>query len=216
MIGNVWSRDWSPAMYFNSRYPPAAPKLRTPANKMVTNDPVITFSWDEAERGVYYQLQVARDSVFIKKVENLILSAGELEKILDFSLYGQGRYYWRVRAYDELNVKGKWSEVRMFKLDWTPPAIPLLYIPRDGAVKSKVPLFRWFAAAGANRYIFEYRANGQEDWIASAPTTLLYYKPAITESGAYDWRVRALDKAGNESVSVERMITINLPDAVSP
>lgn len=101
-------------------------------------------------------------------------------------------------------------------MDWTPPAVPRLYTPRDGVVKSKVPLFRWLSATGANRYIFEFRADGQEGWIASAQTTLLYYKPPITESGVYEWRVRAFDKAGNDSVSDERRITISLPDAASP
>jgi hypothetical protein len=32
----------------------------------------------------------------------------------------------------------------------------------------------------------------------------------------YEWRVRAFDKAGNDSVSDERRITISLPDAASP
>jgi len=30
----------------------------------------------------------------------------------------EGKYYWRVRAKNSLNVYGRWSPVRSFTIDW--------------------------------------------------------------------------------------------------
>lgn len=208
--GLTWSNEWSPTMSFLSRNPPAVPQLLAPAAK--ENLPVadVTLEWAAADRADFYLLQMATDPLFVNKTKET-LPPGALSKVL--TALSEGKYYWRVRGLHEVDgilVKGPWSEVRMFKVDLTPPATPALLRPRDGAVKEAVPAFAWYAAMGAKFYIFEYRTVG-DDWVSSAPLTMLSYKPPEMTEGVYEWRVRALDKAGNETPSLNRTVTIDLP-----
>ena len=100
-------------------------------------------------------------------------------------------------------------------MDGSLPAVPALLRPRDGAVKTAVPAFTWYAATGAKFYIFEYRPEesiDDEGWVSSAALTTLSYQPLEMTGDVYEWRVRALDKAGNVSLpSLTRTITLDLP-----
>jgi hypothetical protein len=209
--GDTWG-DWSPALMFYSKNPPVAPVQVSPLSGTVTNNNDVTLTWNAAKRGEYYQVQVAKDCLFVTLEVNEKLGEGILSKSLpDFA---DGQHYWRVRAYDEVNVKGKWSAVWSFKVDTKPPAVTALYKPKSGAVKTtSTPNFSWYAASGAKTYVFEYGTTpGFTTPTYSSPSlTVLSHKPPAMAEGTYYWRVRAFDKAGNESVSVERTITIDIP-----
>ena len=112
-----------------------------------------------------------------------------------------------------MNVKGKWSEVRSFKVDTKAPDVVILVSPKDGGIKTKTPTFYWLAAAGAKKYYFEYGTTPgfTTPVYSSAALTTLYFKPPAMGEGTYYWRIRAKDKAGNESMSLERRIIIDLP-----
>ncbi len=208
--GDTWG-DWLPALMFYSKNPPTAPELVSPLSGTITNDNDVTLTWNTAERGEYYRVQIAKDLLFTTTVLDETLGTGILSKSLpDFA---DGKYYWRVRAYDEVDAKGKWSAVWSFKVDTKPPAVTALYKPKNGAVKTSTPNFSWYAASGAKTYVFEYGTTpGFTTPTYSSPSlAVLSHKPPAMAEGTYYWRVRAFDKAGNESVSAERMITIDLP-----
>jgi len=211
--GLTWSGEWSPVLTFFSRYPPAAPVLSAPANKTHINAYEVTLEWLAADRAETYLLQVATNSMFIGKTKYTV-PATELQHIL--IKLPEGKYYWRVRGLREIDgvvVKGPWSAVWIFKVDRTAPAVPLLRRPKDGAVEAAIPLFTWYAATGAKTYIFEYRLKESSDpWQATIdPLTTISYQPPVMTEGVYEWRVRALDKAGNQSLSLVRTFTLDLP-----
>ena len=215
--GLTWSGEWSPVLTFFSRFPPAAPMLSAPASKSHTNADDVTLEWLAADRAETYLLQVATNSMFVGKTKYTV-PAAELQKVLEG--IPEGKYYWRVRGLREIDgavVKGPWSAVWIFKVDRTAPAAPVLARPKDGAVKESVPAFAWYAASGAKFYIFEYRPAGgtEADWVSSASLSVLSYQPLEMKEGVYEWRVRALDKAGNQSQSLIRTFTLELPWPIS-
>jgi len=168
--GDTWG-DWSPALMFYSKNPPTAPELLSPLSGTITNDNDVTLTWVAAERGDHYRVQIAKDLLFTTTVLDETLGTGILSKSLpDFA---DGKYYWRVRAYDEVDAKGKWSAVWSFKVDTKPPAVTALYKPNDGKVKTSTPSFSRYAASGANTYVFEYGTT-------PGFTTPAYSSPSLT------------------------------------
>lgn len=211
-FGTTWG-DWSPTLKFFAKNPPAVPDLESPVNGYITNQPGFPLSWKTALRGDHYQVQVAKDSLFTMIVKSETLLPGVTTYPAPGGAWADGQYYWRVRAFDEVNVKGKWSEVRSFKVDTKAPNVTILVSPKDGGVKAKTPTFYWLVAAGAKKYYFEYGTTPgftMPEYTSPALTTL-YFKPPAMAEGTYYWRIRAKDKAGNESLSVERRIIIDLP-----
>ncbi|MEO0053850.1 MAG: hypothetical protein ABIK22_06850, partial [candidate division WOR-3 bacterium] len=85
--------------------------LNSPVGETVaTGD--ITFSWQTQQPAVSYILQVASDSNFRKIVieETVNITSANLHFKTD------GRYWWRVRACNESNIWGFWSEAASFIL----------------------------------------------------------------------------------------------------
>ncbi len=85
--------------------------LNSPVGETVaTGD--ITFSWQTQQPAVSYILQVASDSNFRKIVieETVNTTSANLHFKTD------GRYWWRVRACNESNIWGFWSEAASFIL----------------------------------------------------------------------------------------------------
>ncbi len=202
-FGSTWG-DWSPTLKFFAKNPPAIPVLDSPVSGYITNQPGFPLTWKTALRGDHYQVQVAKDALFTVIVKSETLLPGVTTYPAPGGAWADGQYYWRVRAYDEVNVKGKWSEVRSFKVDTKAPDVVILVSPKDGGIKAKTPTFYWLAAAGAKKYYFEYGTTPgfTTPVYSSADLTTLYFKPPAMGEGTYYWRIRAKDKAGNESVSL--------------
>jgi subtilisin family serine protease len=205
--------DWSPTYQFFSMNPPTAPALTAPAANLKTNNPFPEFSWQAATRGVSYQIQLSRSEFFTPLELDKTLEPGVLTFVPDSAL-SDGRYYWRVRAYDEVGAKGPWSIVRSVKVDTTPPAAPVLASPSNNAAnKTKTPTFKWYAVTGAKVYEFQYDndiAFTEPVAYTSPITSLLEHKPPASMGlGTYYWRVRARDAAGNWGAwSSPRTLTI--------
>jgi hypothetical protein len=81
--------------------PPRVPTLVFPADSTVTEDPLISFAWEDvSDEGseIRYTIQCARDSVFsdiVFEETDLDTNVYTLTSPLDDTLY-----YWRVEAYD--------------------------------------------------------------------------------------------------------------------
>jgi hypothetical protein len=85
--------------------------------------------------------------------------------------------------------------------------------PANAAVVSGTPTFTWLASAsaGAARYQFQYdnNSNFASPTFTSAELAVLSLTPPSITPGAYSWRVRAKDAAGNWSAwSAARAITV--------
>jgi hypothetical protein len=99
---------------FYSMDPLASPALISPAFKEYLPAPV-TLTWDSVVNAVTYKVIIAKDPLFLKKVDKRKTS----DLSVDFAL-PEGKYYWRVKAFDASGGKGHWSVVSKFFITTTP------------------------------------------------------------------------------------------------
>lgn len=159
--------------------------------------------------GQSYEIVFASDSAFAnivhsKKVNVLLYTPA--------SPFGDGQYYWRVRAYNASNQFGKWSSYRSFTIDTTGPSIPVLSSPANNS-STRTPTFTWLSVSTAVSYEFQYDNNSDfSSPTYTATTRSTYRKPPVMSIGTYYWRVRAKDEVGNWSGwSVPFTVTITNP-----
>ncbi|MHA1520117.1 MAG: Ig-like domain-containing protein [Promethearchaeota archaeon] len=110
-----------------------------------------------------------------------------------------GVNYWRVRACDEAENWGDWSNIWTFEIDATPPNTPTLFSPIDDAVTNDPnPSFSWESIIDAEEYQIQIDDSAtcssplQDNFISVSSHTAL----SLTD-GNYYWRVRSCDIAGN-------------------
>ncbi|MGH2697073.1 MAG: Ig domain-containing protein [Actinomycetota bacterium] len=103
--------------------------------------------------------------------------------------------------------------------DTTPPEVFGLVSPDDDATVGATPTLFWEPASDADCEVAKYQlfiddALNRDDIDAAATSTT---PAAPLLPGTYDWKVRALDDAGNFRDSEERSFTVaNLPPALAP
>lgn len=216
--GTAWS-DWLPTWYFYSIDPPLAPVLVSPKSGVNTNHPTLLFSWDPVEKGDYYRIEISPSSTFTPTIKDIMLDPGILtytaENIVD------GHYYWRVRAYDAMNVKGAWSSVWTFKVDTFSPAAPVLMNPLDAVIVHKTtPTLKVGAVSGAKYYHFQVSSEYtfetllvDNDSVTTTSSTASYslQEAEALPFGTMYWRARTIDAAGNTSTwTVARSLVVNI------
>jgi len=189
--------------------PPPAPRvvLLAPANLLVTTDTTPEFNWELLPAGgpYTYQIQIDDNRDFRSPVQ-------DVETAEDADTYpadplADGKYYWRVRAINDVGVAGNWSVVRAFTVDTTPPDAPILRQPAHlSLIPTTTPRFVWQAV----RTAVQYDLVVSEDSDLSAPVIDMpglgansYAVPlanALTPDTTYYWAVRARDAVANESL----------------
>lgn len=177
------------------------PLLLSPENTKHLNDNTPLFRWCTAENADNYRLEVTNLLDFHLVYENITENFYELPVQLS-----EGRWFWRVRGFDNWGNVGGWSETWEFRIDITPPAPILLQRPADGSeTNDNTPLFRWFG--GADEFFSAYRLIIDNDPNLSSPrydnsnitqnSIELPAENALDLSGIWYWRVRSIDLAGN-------------------
>ena len=94
------------------------PALRSPQSNLLTTNKLPTFSWNGVTGGKSYEIMFATNSTFANIVDSKIVSGSTHTVTAPFS---DGKYFWRVRAYDASNQFGKWSSARYYhdRYHWT-------------------------------------------------------------------------------------------------
>jgi hypothetical protein len=186
------SVDYDFIPQFNSGIP--APTLRSPRNRALTNNAAPTFWWTSVRAGQNYEIVFATDSAFTSIVRSVIVGGTSYTPAPPLD---DGEYYWRVRAYNEIVQYGSWSSARIITVDTTGPSAPVLTSPADDAfIRSGI--FRWASVPTAVSYQFQLDddADFSSPVIASIVRGTSRRLPPLP-TGAYFWRVRARDAAGN-------------------
>ncbi len=216
VIGGVpgtWSQVWTVTV---TTTPPAAPKQVTLANNALTSETAPTFAWMSAARGLYYQIQIASDTTFAYPIQNV--TGGE--NILTYTALPlpDGKYYWRVRAYNIYDVPGAWSTVFNFTVDATPPDAPVLVAPlTDASVTNAKLKLSWTRVPDAVKYELLLDRTPSFTQPSILLGNVLTYTPLKPLSqGEYQWCVLAIDKAGNVSACSEvRTFTLVAGNTIS-
>lgn len=171
----------------------------TPTDNFITSQRRVDMGWQDIFSAKTYRLQVDTND-FVEESDLV------LERVVDgrsfaIDLTDEGRYQWRVRAEND-TAQSRWSTVRSFIYDQTPPSAPVLAAPANNAQVNRPAALRW--AGGGD--VVSYRL-----YVYKSDSTLFDAQfPLRLESTSYSfdagargerilWRVRAMDRAGNES-----------------
>lgn len=110
--------------------------------------------------------------------------------------------FWRVR----ISPAGPWSETWGFRVDNTPPPVPVLIAPSEGSTAGTTPTFDWtdvidFSGVTYTLVVDNDCSFGSPD-VTVVGLAISDFTPATTlPPGEYCWRITAVDGAGNMSVS---------------
>jgi len=187
-------------------YPVGKPPLVSPAHKTKTNVNDVTLVWKTVQDGASYRLIVAKDEAFTQKVVKQTVFAVGKERTLSFTLndFPDGKYFWRVRAFNSSGVKlGTWSDVWMFKVDTVPPSKPVLNKPANNKLLADTtPTLSVLAATGAKFYQYQLSSDSDFNTIVAQSDEkagLEWSVPDVQPYGEYFWRARSFDAATNGS-----------------
>ncbi|MBN2305106.1 MAG: hypothetical protein JXQ72_11545, partial [Anaerolineae bacterium] len=180
--------------------PPGRVALYEPRSGTLTNDESPVFFWGPAVNGYRYHIQIDNLSTFFYPEQDWILSPGDLD------LYSwpmaDGRWYWRVRAYNTYGVPGPWSAKWSLNIDTVPPDVPLMLSPVDGLpVVTNPRLFlRWERVPDAAYYEVQLDTDNRfPNPAINVGSRTAYKVESLLRGPYYYWRVRAVDRAGNAS-----------------
>lgn len=132
---------------------------------------------------------------------------------------GEGSHTFYVRAKDNAGNYSSPSSL-VFTVDTTPPSIPSLSSPPNGAnTETLRPTLSWSSVSGAWRYNlvvtdYDLIGAGDEDrWL----TGMSFTYPYDMQEDTWYWKVRAEDVAGNQSnFSTERSFNVTVANAPKP
>ena len=173
----------------------SAPTLQSPRTNVITNINTPTFWWMSVKGGQTYQIMFATDIAFTANVDSHTVSGPPYAVILPF---GDGKYYWRVRGYNDSNQPGEWSSARTFTIDTTGPVVPVLSLPGNNTSSNRTPTFKWNSVPSAVSYQFQYDDNSNLlSPIYTVTVRGIFRRPPAMGIGTYYWHVRAKDAAGN-------------------
>ncbi|MBX3037583.1 MAG: PD40 domain-containing protein [Anaerolineales bacterium] len=178
-------------------------KLIEPKQRLVTNNPTLTFIWNQVTPVASYEIVISTNRNF----SNIVLQQTVTStSFTPSSPLSDGLYYWRVRHFNS-----GFSAPQYFTVDTTPPVVPTLTSPRNTAILKTTPNFRWTRVSGAT--LFEFRYDDSADCaspIYTITTRYNYHKPPTIPSGTYYWCVRAKDSVDNWSnLSTPNSFTIS-------
>ncbi|MFC1926574.1 hypothetical protein ACFLWV_02360 [Chloroflexota bacterium] len=221
-MGNVG--DWSGARWFTvDTTDPLAPILTSPADEDLTSDNTPSFDWGDVDdpSGIAYSLQVATDAGFASLE---IDATGVADSFFDILIpLPDDTYYWRVMAVDGATNQSPWSSVWSFTIDTERPLAPVLVSPLDGAlINYDDPTLDWGDVGDPSGVTYNLLVADNpgfvgpeldETGIADSFFDVLVGLP----DGTHYWKVKAVDGAGNPSVSsVTWSLTIDTTSPPTP
>jgi len=194
---------------------PTVPILSSPSDNWTTNQLTITFNWSDSTDAISgmsnYELQVSTDVNFnvINYSSSPIISQASLTTTSD-------KFYWRVRAKDNAGNYSNWTSTYSITVDTTPPVTvgfqtivassSTIIITTGTAMDALSGLDSqpYYIEAGTSPATTEYNSG----WVASSHTFT-----GLNPNTTYYFRLKARDKAGNESVycSTQTKVTLCSP-----
>jgi hypothetical protein len=114
---------------------------------------------------------------------------------------------------------GAFSAIRSFRIDITPPPVPVLLLPANFSTTTvSKPKFTWNPVTGAVKYVFKYGTSSPPTNLVNVATspTPSFTPPSPLLYKTYYWQVQAVDAAGNTSDSVIRSVKIVSPPNAVP
>jgi hypothetical protein len=163
--------------------PLAAPALVSPANGAVLDDTTPTLAWTAVTGATGYMLDW----------NGAVSDVGDVTSHTTPVLV-DGTYSWTVSAYDENGNHSPYPAAWSLTVDATPPAVPALISPANGAVlDDTTPTLAWSAVGDATGYMLDWNGAVSDVGDVNSFTT------PVLASGTYTWTVATYDAVGNTS-----------------
>ncbi len=176
-----------------------AVQLTSPTNNLYSSTADIQLEWLSLFGATQYRLQVDHNNFINESNLDLNITTSNLSFLK--TVTNEGSFQFRVRA-ENATENSKWSLVRNFYYDATPPAQVILTTPLNNQTVAKPVQLNWNAIADADKYeLVIYKSDLTTFFNTSYP--MLLSKNSYTfnagDSGeVLGWKVRAIDKAGNK------------------
>jgi PGF-pre-PGF domain-containing protein len=171
---------------------PAPPKPAVENLETSDNTPEVVWeNVDDASLPVVYEFQLDNDNDFGSPIENLELE--DTKHVVEEEL-SPGRYYWRVRARDNVGNESGWSSTWLL-VDPTALVAPALFSP-IGPTRSLSPLLEWQEVSSPFAVFYELEVDESQDFSdpllsENALTATSFQIPISLDEASYYWRVRA-------------------------
>ena len=162
---------------------PSAPQLFAPGDGTLTNTAALTLTWENTYAAGY----------------NVLLNGSIFTTSTPYSptLLADDEYMWTVRAFSLLGEYTLWAPLYHFRVDTTPPAVPTLTMPLDGALLDTRPVtLTWEPVPDLGLAGYQVRVT---ETTYTVPANVTTYTLAAIPDGVYTWTVRAYDQATNPS-----------------
>ena len=204
---------WTYSFQYAEARRPSPPSANAPADDAWTNLSRPSFSWSFQDLGgnlasLAFQLQVGVDSGFSAVVYDSGRTGSPAFSHSAASAIPDGKYFWRVRAWDRNDVGSGWSAPARLNIDTTPPANPPTLFSTTHSVgrwsgRTAISV-QWTVPPGGDTgsgydgFSIEWDSSpttvpdGNVD-IAGNSTT----SPAMPGSDSIWFHLRARDRAGN-------------------
>jgi hypothetical protein len=170
------------------------------------------FVWAPSPYAGSYQLEVYKNDDTNWSPTNRVITVTAKQAAYAHSVplsASTAAYVWRVARLDADGRPGQWSATgRFFSLG----AVPTLTTPSvNSTLNGYAPYMAWNATPGAVSYRFERRAAGSSTLTETVITNAQAYAPtSVIATGAWEWRVVAIDVSGSELGSSEwRRFTVD-------
>jgi len=174
-------------------------QLVAPTNGLITTNSAIQYEWLKLFGTTQYRLQI--DNKNFADENNLLLNQTTPNLIFTHTLTADGNYQYRIRAENAMEIS-KWSAIRSFTYDGTPPEKVVLTTPTDKQMVSKPVTLRWNALTDTEKYeLTVYKSDATTVFNSSYPQMVTTNTATFNLGDLGDslyWRVRAVDKAGNK------------------
>jgi len=170
-----------------------------PSDNFLTSRNRVDLSWQSIFGAQNYRLQVDTNE-FADETDILMERMVEGETF-GFEIKEETQYQWRVRA-ERDTAQSRWSSVRRFTYDHTSPNPPTLAVPANNAQVSRPVSLQWSRDDGVVSYrLYVYKSDSTlyNDEFPKRLETASSVFEAGTRGERILWRVRATDRAGNES-----------------
>jgi hypothetical protein len=195
--GNVSQYGTALAFEVDATRPSAPENLSGPASP--TNNLRPTLSWDAVSDAVSYRVERSLDPTFQVGVQSSTVYTTSWRPA--GNMQDNATINWRVFATDAAGNESLPSTASSFSTDATPPGVPVLLSPGDGAVVSTaVVTLAWQAAPGATRYRLQAATDSGFYSIVLDSTLEELSQDTSPQDGTYYWHVAAIDDAGNTSL----------------
>ena len=207
---------------------PDAPALVAPNANEFLNTSTPLFDWAVSSGNVFgYRLQVTTGDIKAGPYAIEVVLTGDITQfqVPAGKALADATYKWRVIARDRATNTAS-SVTRIFTVDTLTPAPPALRAPADQALlDTRTVDFQWDVSTTSGdvaNYRLQVASNGDVGFTSPLVDRLIP-DPAATgdrvtlaSDGNFRWRVRAIDRAGNEAPLTSLEVRTFIADTTPP